>query len=724
MLQSLLPKPPIIHLAFFHGIGVSQLALQYLNVNIIKTFSWEIDPFCNELLDHRYHQQIEHMGDATQTDFTTFCRQLSDTYDNSHVILITSAPPCKDHSRVRDAPPGVSGSDGSLIQQMTNIDLTIRQHLPTYIIRSLMENVLPHRDIQEMTSPRNGVLTQLLSMQQTDKSPQDPDSGGSTPIGSTWATNSQDRHHLHYIGRSKMDTTNSIIPSHRWSSHQYTWKIGRHRQYFATNTCSIALPHRLPLTWDDRHQPTHKQTMPPGSDGNKTIDSFHRGNTNHSSLLARTKASGNQSLHYNERDSWHCQMTTPRSQTNTHPPEPETPCWVTPGIFHQHFGYSHYYWWFLPAQHSVTHPHNPTYRNSRDCGLPPKRLGDHQPKPHTTNICHNSIGTATLGGPALYKTPQQIIAILIPAYVGLLTNLGAYPTYNRFDRQSQQNSDFWSRNIRRPQLRGLNRYHLTANSPTNRQTWLHKYQHWYTSWTASNIHTLNNSNRNSVKDSPYWDIYTQAWIGMSAPTPNTHLPPPSRHYDNTTEPTSTRNYSRTKSTHTGISWRTKSPQKSNKDVWLAPSKHQHGCRPTLHHWKNTHTLPFYYLFLTQIPLSQWPSASNRPDQMGNRRSDAERTGDALAITKHVTWQTNLITILQITTHGWHNIPDNDPTNHHWCGAMITTVHTDNYLLTILPSPMSCCLPQMAQPYGTIMYSFLDPQQACGPTTDSETCCQP
>ena len=213
------------------------------------------------------------------------------------------------------------------------------------------------------------------------------------------------------------------------------------------------------------------------------------------------------------------------------------------------------------------------------------------------------------------------------------------------------------------------------------------------------------SNRNSVKDSPYWDIYTQAWIGMSAPTPNTHLPPPSRHYDNITEPTSTRNYSRTKSTHTGISWRTKSPQKSNKDVWLAPSKHQHGCRPTLHHWKNTHTLPFYYLFLTQIPLSQWPSASNRPDQMENRRSDAERTGDPLAITKHVTWQTNLITILQITTHGWHNIPDNDPTNHHWCGAMITTVHIDNYLLTILPSPMSCCLPQMAQPYGTIMYSF-------------------
>ena len=148
MLQSLLPKPPIIHLALFHGIGVSQLALQYLNTNVIKTFSWEIDPFCNELLDHQHHQQIEHMGDATQTDFPTFCRQLSESYDNTHVILITSAPPSKDHSRVRDAPP-VSGSDGSLIQQMTHMDLTIRQQLPTYTIRSLMENVLPHCDVQQ-----------------------------------------------------------------------------------------------------------------------------------------------------------------------------------------------------------------------------------------------------------------------------------------------------------------------------------------------------------------------------------------------------------------------------------------------------------------------------------------------------------------------------------------------------------------------------------------------
>ena len=148
MLQSIISNRPIIHLSFFTGIGVSQLALHYLHTNIATTFSWEIDPFCNELLDHHYHQNIQHMGDIADTDFTTFCQGLAAHYDTTHIILITAAPPCKDHSRVRDTPPGLSGDDGSLLQQMTNIDLTIRQNLPQYTVRSLMENVLPHPTIR------------------------------------------------------------------------------------------------------------------------------------------------------------------------------------------------------------------------------------------------------------------------------------------------------------------------------------------------------------------------------------------------------------------------------------------------------------------------------------------------------------------------------------------------------------------------------------------------
>ena len=150
MLQSIISTRPIIHLSFFTGIGVSQLALQYLHTNTVITSSWEIDPFCNELLDHHYQPHIQHMGDIADTDFDTFCQELAANYDTTHIILTTSAPPCKDHSRVRDTPPGLSGEDGSLLQQMTNIHLTIRQRLPQHTIRSLMENVLPHHTIKSL----------------------------------------------------------------------------------------------------------------------------------------------------------------------------------------------------------------------------------------------------------------------------------------------------------------------------------------------------------------------------------------------------------------------------------------------------------------------------------------------------------------------------------------------------------------------------------------------
>ena len=195
------------------------------------------------------------MGDATQTDFPTFCRQLADTYDNSHVILITSAPPCKDHSRVRDAPPGVSGSDGSLIQQMTNIDYSIRQHLPTYTIRSLMENVLPHHDVQDQfrdistqwgTDPivvdaADGQVTSRprLWWLDADWKYVSHQLTGSTPFTLHWTL--QDGHHKLHNPMATM-----IQPS----IHVKDWETPA---ILCNRHFSIASRHRLPLTWDDHH---------------------------------------------------------------------------------------------------------------------------------------------------------------------------------------------------------------------------------------------------------------------------------------------------------------------------------------------------------------------------------------------------------------------------------------------------------------------------------------
>ena len=190
-----------------------------------------------------------------------------------------------------------------------------------------------------VTFPPNGAQTPSLLTQPMDKSPQDLDCGGLTPIGSMLAINSQDQHLSHYIGHYKTDITSCTTPLPLWSNRRYTWKTGKLRQSFATNSFSIASRHRLLLTWDDHHQLMHMQTTPHGRDGNRTIDSSHHGNTNLSSLLPHTKVNGNRSPHSKESDLWHCQTTTPRSQTNTHPLAHATPCWATLGISHQLFGY-------------------------------------------------------------------------------------------------------------------------------------------------------------------------------------------------------------------------------------------------------------------------------------------------------------------------------------------------------------------------------------------------
>ena len=89
------------------------------------------------------------MGDVWNIDI----QELVDTI-RAHAIpgtriLITTAPPCKDHSKIRDSPPGLQGQDGSLLQHMVDIEWSIRLSIPEYPIDTLMENVLPHDSIQE-----------------------------------------------------------------------------------------------------------------------------------------------------------------------------------------------------------------------------------------------------------------------------------------------------------------------------------------------------------------------------------------------------------------------------------------------------------------------------------------------------------------------------------------------------------------------------------------------
>ena len=139
----------MIHLSFFTGIGTASLALQKLKTHALHTFWWETDPACIQHFERTFNINHTFMGDVWNIDI----RELVDTI-RAHAIpgtriLITTAPPCKDHSKIRDSPPGLQGQDGSLLQHMVDIEWSIRLSIPEHPIDSLMENVLPHDSIQE-----------------------------------------------------------------------------------------------------------------------------------------------------------------------------------------------------------------------------------------------------------------------------------------------------------------------------------------------------------------------------------------------------------------------------------------------------------------------------------------------------------------------------------------------------------------------------------------------
>ena len=89
------------------------------------------------------------MGDIWEIDIPHLVETLRGHLMPGTKILITTAPPCKDHSKIRDSPPGLTGQDGSLLQHMVDIEWAIRLLIPEHPIETLMENVLPHESIQE-----------------------------------------------------------------------------------------------------------------------------------------------------------------------------------------------------------------------------------------------------------------------------------------------------------------------------------------------------------------------------------------------------------------------------------------------------------------------------------------------------------------------------------------------------------------------------------------------
>ena len=148
LLQSLTPNQPILHVSFFDGIGAASQALKFLGARVIFTMSWETNTDCQAIL-HQHHQPIQH-GDITTLDRDTINLLIQPiVQDNPDIIiLITTGPPCVDFSRLRHQPPGTDGNQGSLLQRQVEIILDLQTDWPDYMVLYLLENVVPHPDVE------------------------------------------------------------------------------------------------------------------------------------------------------------------------------------------------------------------------------------------------------------------------------------------------------------------------------------------------------------------------------------------------------------------------------------------------------------------------------------------------------------------------------------------------------------------------------------------------
>ena len=139
----------LVHLSFFDGIGAASLALRALGIHPALTVSWETDLECINVIDE--HFQPIHMGDVNDFDIEKLIDTLLDNLDPNIpiTILITGGPPCPDFSGIRANPSGTAGATGHLFQKFAQIVQQIKQVLQQIPIYILIENVVPHTNVQQ-----------------------------------------------------------------------------------------------------------------------------------------------------------------------------------------------------------------------------------------------------------------------------------------------------------------------------------------------------------------------------------------------------------------------------------------------------------------------------------------------------------------------------------------------------------------------------------------------
>ena len=369
------------------------------------------------------------MGDFSSLNVDELCSHIISTYDTSHIIVITSAPPCKDHSRSRDEPPGTDGADGSHLAHMTTTHQAIQQGLPEYQIRSLMENVIPHRNIQDQFQ----TITQQWG---TPPAVVDAADGQVTSRPRLWWNDidwqevqcrlTQDiPFTLHWTTQNTYDQLHNPIatliqPPVHIKERKTPAILCQHQLFHCLTTQAPTDLGRPPpkhvqadeSTWD-RWQQDNRQ-FPPWQYQPQFLTRPHEGDLQPITPLQPEPD------HFTQITPDHPSTRTRNTMVGN--------AWHFPSALWLLFLLLLFYLQDHPFQH---HHYKQTFKECPTFGWHPRHPGDHHPNRPHPSTCHSSTGPVTSDGPVPYRNPCQTTPDWIPAYVGLSNRPHYYRTSTR-----------------------------------------------------------------------------------------------------------------------------------------------------------------------------------------------------------------------------------------------------------------------------------------------------
>ena len=146
----------VILLSCFDGVGCAALILKEITKGLALYLSWEIDEECLSVAQH-HHPEIESRGDFLADDPDKVVQRVMEVDPQGQMILImASAPPCPDFSRIRDDAPGSEGPEGHKFTQYCEFAKAIESKLLHKRLGHLVENVIMLKSEADTFSQRLG----------------------------------------------------------------------------------------------------------------------------------------------------------------------------------------------------------------------------------------------------------------------------------------------------------------------------------------------------------------------------------------------------------------------------------------------------------------------------------------------------------------------------------------------------------------------------------------